>query len=62
MQRVIEIHLSPQGDVRLQTKGFTGNDCFQASQFLEKALGSPTHVQKTSEFFQTEANEQTIQQ
>ena len=36
----IEIVISPQGETRSQTKGFTGSSCRQASQFLEQALGA----------------------
>ena len=39
MNRVIEIIVSPQGETRVETKGFAGNECQQASRFLEEALG-----------------------
>jgi hypothetical protein len=46
----IEIIVSPQGEARVQTKGFTGADCQQASRFLEQALGKRTKEQLTAEF------------
>jgi hypothetical protein len=48
----IEIIVSPQGEARVQTKGFTGADCQQASRFLEQALGKRTKEQLTAEFHQ----------
>jgi hypothetical protein len=51
MSRIIEVIVSPQGETTLQTKGYDGADCFQASQFLEQALGIKTSDQPTSEFY-----------
>lgn len=62
MARVIEITVSPQGDVTVQTRGYTGSDCLQASKFLEQALGVSTNEQRTAEFYQPAATEQQIQQ
>ena len=39
--KVIEIIISPQGEARVQTKGFAGAACQEASRFLEQALGHP---------------------
>ena len=39
MPRIIEITVSPTGETTIQTKGYAGNDCFQASKFLEEILG-----------------------
>ena len=41
--RIIEIIVSPTGQSQVQTRGFRGSDCRQASRFLEQAL-----VQRTS--------------
>jgi hypothetical protein len=53
MSRVIEVLVSPQGETTVQTKGYVGGDCLQASQFLEQALGVAITGRKTAEFFQT---------
>ena len=37
--RIIEVIVSPVGDITVQTKGFLGQDCVAASQFLEQTLG-----------------------
>ena len=37
MPRLIEVLVSPQGETTVQTKGYAGPDCLQASRFLEQA-------------------------
>jgi len=37
--KTIEITVSPKGETRIETKGFTGNECRDASKFIESALG-----------------------
>jgi hypothetical protein len=51
MHRIIEIIVSPQGETTLQTKGFQGAECLEASRFLERALGIRVQEHKTAEFF-----------
>ena len=60
MTQVIEVIVSPQGQTRIETKGFTGASCRQASRFLEEALGSRLSEQLTTEFhqLQTEHSQQ----
>jgi len=55
--KTIEIIVAPNGQTRVETKGFTGSECRQASQFIEQALGQRTGEQLTPEFHQ-QANEQ----
>jgi Protein of unknown function (DUF2997) len=62
MARIIEVVVSPQGAATVQTKGYSGGACLQASKFLEKALGVTTTDHKTPEFYQAAQNEQHIQQ
>ncbi len=54
----IEIIVSPKGETRVQTKGFTGSSCRDASRFIEQALGQRTTEQLTGEFHQTESTQQ----
>jgi hypothetical protein len=56
--RIIEVVVSPQGETTVQTKGFVGADCLQASKWLEQALGIATSDNKTAEFFQAAVAEQ----
>ena len=62
MPRLIEVTVSPQGEVTVQTRGYAGGDCLQASQFLEHALGAATADRKTAEFYQTTPAQQRAQQ
>ena len=62
MARIIEVIVSPQGEATVQTKGYAGGDCLQASKFLESALGVTSRDSKTTEFYQTEATDQHINQ
>jgi hypothetical protein len=58
MPRVIEVTISPAGETTVQTKGYAGADCQQASRWLEQALGIVSADRKTPEFYQTAAQEQ----
>jgi hypothetical protein len=62
MSKTIEIVVSPNGQTQVQTKGFTGSECRQASQFIEQALGQRTSEQLTSEFHQQASQQQSNQQ
>lgn len=53
MTRVIEIIVSPQGKLTVQTKGFAGSSCQEASKALEQALGAAVNDQHTPEYFAT---------
>jgi DUF2997 family protein len=60
--QIIEVVISPQGESRVETKGFVGSCCRQASHFLEQALGLPGHEQVTAEFYQQETAANHIRQ
>jgi hypothetical protein len=62
MPRIIEVVVSPTGETTVQTKGYAGADCLQASKFLEQALGVVTSDTKTAEYHQTVDAEQQVQQ
>jgi hypothetical protein len=62
MNKIIELTVSPTGQTRVETKGFTGSACREASRFLEQALGMRTAEQLTGEFHQTEQTGQEVQQ
>ena len=61
-QRVIEVTVSPQGEVTVQTKGYAGPECRQASQFLEQALGVTVQDHNTAEFYAEAQAQQHAQQ
>jgi hypothetical protein len=60
--KTIEITISPKGESTVQTKGFTGSSCRDASKFIEQALGERTGEKLTQEFYQQEANPQRVVQ
>jgi hypothetical protein len=62
MTQLIEITVSPTGQTTVQTKGFTGSSCQDASRFIEQALGQRTGEQLTPEFHQGQAAQQHAQQ
>lgn len=53
MSRTIEILVAPTGETTVQTKGFVGTSCRDASKFIQEALGQQTNERLTSEFYQT---------
>ncbi len=56
----IRLIISPQGQTRLETRGFAGASCREASAFLEQTLGKTTHEQLTSEFHQSTQSDQHV--
>jgi hypothetical protein len=62
MSKTIEIIVSPDGQSRVETKGFAGSDCYEASRFLEEALGHRASEQLTPEFYQQQTQAQQTQE
>jgi hypothetical protein len=62
MARVIELIVTKEGQTTVQTKGYSGETCLEASKWLEKALGITTDDRTTGEFFQQLNTERHIQQ
>ena len=62
MSKTIEIIVTPEGRSTVQTSGFTGSTCREASKFLEEALGARIAEKLTAEFHQTVSAEQHQQQ
>jgi hypothetical protein len=60
--KTIEIVVAPNGQTSVQTKGFTGTECRQASEFIETALGRQSREQLTSEFYTQESEQQRLQE
>ena len=52
MMKTIEIIISPEGKTTVQTLGFIGPSCRDASRFIEEALGQRLVDQPTAEFYQ----------
>jgi hypothetical protein len=62
VNKVIEITITPTGETKVETKGFTGGECREASRFVEEALGQRTAEQLTAEFYQDQKTDQNLRQ
>jgi hypothetical protein len=60
--KTIEIIVAPNGQTSVQTKGFTGGECRQASEFIETALGRRSHEQLTSAFHAQDSEQQRLKE
>ena len=60
--KTIEIIISPKGEATLQTKGFAGSSCRDASKFIEQALGEKEVETLTAEFHQQETTTELVRQ
>lgn len=62
MQR-IEITIASDGQTKLETHGYSGSACREASRPLIEALGLATNDRSTADFYQRNSNtERTHQQ
>jgi len=59
--KTIEVTISPQGETKIETKGFAGAECQQASKSLEEALGQRQTEQLTAEYHAAAAQAQRQQ-
>jgi len=50
----IDVIVAPDGSSRVQTNGFTGSQCKEASSFLEHALGAKQSEQLTADFYRVQ--------
>jgi hypothetical protein len=62
LKKTIEITIDTKGNSKVETKGFAGNECRQASEFIELALGRRTGEQLTAEFHQQARQQQVHRQ
>lgn len=60
--KTIEIVIDPKGQSKIETKGFTGGECRQASAFLELALGMRQSETMTAAFHQVQEVDQSLSQ
>ena len=60
--KTTEIIIAPNGQSKVETKGFTGSECRDASRFVELAIGQQTNEILKSEFHQTATTQQQIEQ
>jgi hypothetical protein len=60
--KTIVITVGPKGETKVETRGFTGGECREATRSLEQALGARTSETLTAEFHQGQAAEQQLGQ
>ena len=60
--KMIEITIDSKGQSKVETRGFTGSECREASKFLEQALGQRIDEKLTAEFYQAQSSEQQLKQ
>ena len=60
--KTIKITVSPTGQTRVETRGFTGGECREASRFVEQALGTRFAEALTAEFHQGQQAGQQLDQ
>jgi hypothetical protein len=51
LTQTIEVIVSPTGETKIETKGYDGSRCQEASIFLEQSLGLVTADKKSSELY-----------
>ena len=60
--RIIEITVDTKGQSKVETRGFTGGECREASKFVEQALGQRTAETLTTEFYQGQTTDLRLKQ
>lgn len=60
MTKILKVTVSPKGETKLETIGFSGGSCQEASRNFERALGVATDEQFTGEYY-TASNEQQVE-
>jgi hypothetical protein len=56
--KTIDVIVSRDGSSRVETHGFTGDKCREASKFVEEALGLKHDEKLTADFYRIEVNTQ----
>lgn len=62
MNPTIEIVIAPDGSSRVETKGYSGNGCREASRFIEQSLGQSLSEQLKPEFHQSAEQSEHVRQ
>ncbi len=60
--KTIIVTVSPEGRPSIETRGFVGPECRDASRFLEEALGARTTEQLSAEFYEQRPTSRNVQQ
>ena len=60
--KTIEITVDPKGGTKVETKGFTGSECRDASRIVEQALGTRTAETLTPAYYIGQETDQTLKE
>lgn len=60
--KTIEITVAPDGHSKVETSGFTGDHCREASRFIEQALGMSTQERLKPEFYLQADSQQQLRE
>lgn len=58
MSKVIQVVVSPKGETKVETMGFTGSSCQAASRALEEALGARAGETLTGDYYASSGEQQ----
>jgi hypothetical protein len=59
--KTMTLLISPKGETTIETNGFDGHSCLEASKFLEQALGKTATEQLKSEYFATNCQSEHLE-
>ncbi len=62
MPKTIVVIVAPNGETTVQTHGYSGTECLEASRILEQELGLTIREQKSAEYFTTRSQTQIATQ
>jgi hypothetical protein len=62
LNKTIEIIVDPKGAIKVETRGFTGGECREASRFVEQALGTRSSETLSAEYYQGQEAGQDLRQ
>ncbi len=56
----IVIDIADDGEVKIETRGFSGRQCVEESQFLKDLLGKETARQLTPAYYQRQGQKEDV--
>ena len=60
MSKIIQVVVNKKGETKIETTGFSGSSCQDATRALEQALGAKVEETLTGEYY-TASHEQQIE-
>ena len=61
MKKII-IEIKTNGEIVVQTKGYSGSECVSASKLIEEFLGDAQDIKFTQEFYEQEVGVELVSQ